>query len=296
MPGVSNASPTLRESAQTHRQRLLAAMPVAERRINCAGMSTAVAEGGQGTPLVLLHGPFGHVAHWMKVMPALTRDHRVIAADLPGHGSSETSVELDADRILTWLRELIEQTTQSPPWLVGQTLGAAIAARFAMKHGARIRGLVLINPLAFAPFNPQPPFAKALGEFFAEPNEQTLRELWTQCVYDLPSVQRRFAPHWESFESYNLQLAQDPSLSSAVRTMMQGVAAPLTDSQLAQIRLPTLLICGRHDRVTPLQVSRSASERFGWPLRIIEEAADEPPLEAPDAFAKALSDFLGGRA
>lgn len=296
MPGISNAFSTLRESAQSHRQRLLAAMPVTERHIECAGMSTTIVEGGEGTPLVLLHGPFGHVAHWMKVMPALTRDHRVIAADLPGHGSSETSAELDADRILTWLRELIDQTTQSPPWLVGQTLGGAIAARFAMEHGARIRGLVLINPLGFAPFNPQPPFAEALGEFFAEPNQRTPRGLWEQCVYDLPSVQRTFAPHWEAFESYNLQLAQDPSLSQTVRTMMQEVAAPLTDAQLAQIQVPTFLICGRHDLVTPQHVPRSASERYGWPLRIIEEAADEPPLEAPDAFAKALSDFVGGRA
>ena len=58
--------PLLGEAA---RQRLLAGMPVTERRLLLAGISTAVLEGGDGPPVVLLHGPMGNAANWMEVTP-----------------------------------------------------------------------------------------------------------------------------------------------------------------------------------------------------------------------------------
>ena len=64
-----------------------------------AGVSTAVLEGGDGPPLVLLHGPGANAAHWMRVIPDLVATHRVIAPDLPGHGSSTVADgPLDAGR------------------------------------------------------------------------------------------------------------------------------------------------------------------------------------------------------
>ncbi len=71
------------------RERLLAGIPVTERRLQLAGVSTAVLEGGDGPPLILLHGPGGYAAHWMRVIPGLVATHRVVAPDLPGHGASE---------------------------------------------------------------------------------------------------------------------------------------------------------------------------------------------------------------
>ena len=55
------------------RERLLSELPVTERRLRLAGVSTAVLEGGDGPPVVLLHGPSGYAAHWMGVIPSLLR-------------------------------------------------------------------------------------------------------------------------------------------------------------------------------------------------------------------------------
>src|SRR5688500_12533789 len=93
------------------RARLLAGIPVTERRLQLAGVATAVLEGGDGPPVVLLHGPGANAAHWMRVLPDLVRSHRVIAPDLPGQGASEvTEGTLDAHRVLAWLGELIDHT------------------------------------------------------------------------------------------------------------------------------------------------------------------------------------------
>jgi ubiquinone/menaquinone biosynthesis C-methylase UbiE len=57
--------------------------------------------------------------------------------------------------------------------------------------------------------------------------------------------------------------------------------------------VPTTLIWGRHDRATPLAVAEAASARFGWPLHVIENANDDPPVEQPEALLRVLRAALG---
>src|SRR5438093_1468595 len=95
------------------RARLLVGLAVEEGRLELAGVSTAVLEAGDGPPIVLLHEQGEFAARWMRVIPELARTHRVIAPDLPGHGSSTVTGELDAERVLAWLDELIERTCPS---------------------------------------------------------------------------------------------------------------------------------------------------------------------------------------
>ena len=85
------------------REQLLAGIPARERRLELAGITTPVLEGGTGSPLVLLHGPGEHAAKWVEVIPKLVGGHRLIAPDLPGHGASAvTGGTLTAERVLQW--------------------------------------------------------------------------------------------------------------------------------------------------------------------------------------------------
>jgi len=56
--------------------------------------------------------------------------------------------------------------------------------------------------------------------------------------------------------------------------------------------VPVTLIWGRHDPVSRLPVAEAASERYGWPLQVIEGARDDPPLGQPRAFLGALPPAL----
>ena len=115
---------TPRPDRQGARTRLLDGMPVTERRIEAAGISTPLLEGGEGPPLMLLHGQGGFAPMWGLVIPELAEGHRVLAPDLPGLGESQlTGGELDATRVVAWLGELIEQTCDEPPTVVGHSLG-----------------------------------------------------------------------------------------------------------------------------------------------------------------------------
>lgn len=272
------------------RRRLLLGLPVVERRLQLADVSTAVLEGGEGSPVVLLHGPGGYAAHWMRMIPGLVSSHRVIAPDLPGHGASEvTRGLLDTERVLAWLGELIERTCASPPALVGHLIGGAIAARFASVHGDRLSRLVLVDTFGLTPFRPPPEFARALTEFLAEPTERTHTSLWRHCAFDLDGLRERMGDGWGPFEAYNLDRVRTPSVTAAIQTLMEQLGVPaIPPDELARIAVPTTLVWGRHDRATPLGIAVAASQRYRWPLHVIEDANDDPPVEQPEALLRVL--------
>lgn len=276
------------------RERLLAGIPVTERRLQLAGVSTAVLEGGDGAPVVLLHGPGGSAVHWTWVIPQLVATHRVIAPDLPGQGASLVADgSLEAERVLAWLDELIERTCPSPPALVGCALGGAVAARFAGDHADRVSRLVLVDALGLSQFEPAPDFGLALNEFLAQPTERTHDLLWRQCALDLDNVRRRMGERWEPFRSYNLDRAGTPSVMAALGALMEQFGVPaIPPAALARIAIPTTLIWGRYDLATPLRVAEAASARYGWRLHVIENAADDPAIEQPEAFLRVLQTAL----
>jgi pimeloyl-ACP methyl ester carboxylesterase len=282
-------------TAEDARRQLLADIPASERRLDLAGISTAVLEGGDGAPIVLLHGPGEFAAKWMHVFPDLVTTHRVIAPDLPGHG--ETAVpdgELDAARVLAWLDELIEHTCPSPPALVGHLLGGSIAARFAAAHGDRLSRLVLVDSFGLGKFRPAPSFALALMLHLARPTERTFDRLWRRCALDLNGLRERMGECWDPFAAYALDRAQTPAVRSAIHSLMDEVGvSPIPPEELERISVPTSLIWGRHNLGIRPKVAEAASARYGWPLEVIEGAGDDPPLEQPEAFLRALRAALG---
>ena len=271
------------------REQLLSGIAVSERRLTLAGVSTAVLEGGDGPPIVLLHGPGEFAAKWMRVTPELVKTHRVVAPDLPGHGASDVNGgHLDADRMAAWLGELIERTCPSRPALVGHVLGGAIAARFAIDHPDRLRVLVLVDSLGLGRFRPSPRFALGLIGFQARPTERTYNRFMRQCSFDLDGLREQMGEGWEPFVAYNLELARRPG-AKAVGRMLRELGLPrIPPAELARIAVPTALIWGRQDRASRLRIAEAASARYGWPLHVIENCADDPPRDQPEAFLQAL--------
>lgn len=279
------------------RQRLLARLPVTERRLQLAGVSTALLEGGSGPPVVLLHGPGEFAAKWLRVIPRLVTTHRVIAPDLPGHGESHVvGGDLDADGVLAWVSGLIARTCDAPPALVGHVLGGAIAARFAVNQSDRLSRLVLVDSLGLGPFRPAPAFALTMLAFLARPSEGSYARFMRQCSFDLEGLREQMADDWAPFAAYNLELARSPGAKIAGRLMRRFGLPVIPEADLARITVPTALIWGRHDRAIRLRTAEHASARFGWPLHVIENCADDPPRDQPVAFTDALDAVLASGA
>ena len=165
-------------------------IPAAERRLDLTGVSTAVLEGGDGPPLVCLHGPGANASHWDCVIRDFTATNRVVAPDLPGLGESKLADgKPTAALVIDWLAELISETCPEAPTVIGNGVGGAIAVRFANERAGECARLVLVDALGLRAFEPAPRFGRALNAFVADPTDATHEELWRYCAHDLPRLQ-----------------------------------------------------------------------------------------------------------
>ncbi len=280
-------------TVESPRERLLDGIPVEQRRIEAGGLATALLQGGEGSPVVLLHGPGESAVKWSAILPGLAATNRFFAPDLPAHGETEVPDEAPGvEDVTEWLGELIEAICDEPPVLVGHVLGGAIAARFAAAHGERLAGLVLVDSLGLARFRPQPRFALGLFGFVVRPSERSYDRFMRQCSYDLDDLRARMGDRWEPFVAYNVELAGEPAAKLRGR-MLKRVGLPrIPVEELERIAVPTTLIWGRQDRANRLRIAERASARHGWPLHVIEDCADDPPRDRPERFLTALGAAL----
>jgi len=138
------------------RDRLLKDLPVQGQRLEVNGIATFVLAGGQGPPLVLLHGGIEcGGAYWTPVIPRLAQSHRLIIPDVPGLRESEPVGRLDGDAFDNWFAALLRLTCDEKPTLVAHSLLGSMDAGFAAQHSDLLRGLVIyaapgIGPLPHA--------------------------------------------------------------------------------------------------------------------------------------------------
>jgi len=275
--------------ADVYRKKLIADLPVTEHQLPFGEIPTTYLQGGEGTPLVLLHGPGESAVWWMRVIPQLVETFKVIVPDLPGHGSSGLPREkLTEKAVLDWLDAFVGKTCSQPPVLVGHVVGGAIAARYAIQSGKKLKQLVLVDSLGLSSFRPAPRFALELFRFMIRPEQKSYLRFLPQCLYDVNALSRDMGNYWQPFLDYNISSAQHPEKQAATRRIMGAMIGKIPGDKLEKISIPVTLIWGRHDKANRLKVATKASEKYGWPLHIIEDARDDPKLEQPEEFVQAV--------
>ncbi len=273
----------------TNRKKLLAGLPVKEQHLKAAGIPTVYLKGGDGTPLVLLHGPGEPSIWWMRVIPKLVERFRVIVPDLPGHGSSGSPNEKPSKEIfLNWLDEFLLKTCDTPPVLIGHVVGGAVAAHYAIQYNNRIKQLILVDTLGLSAFRPAARFALEYLRFMIKPSKKSQQRFLKQCMFDVNELQSDMGQQWQPFIEYNLNTVKNPEKKSAAKGIINAMSEKIPDKDLKKIDVPVALIWGRHDKANKLKVAMDASKKFGWPLHVIENTRDDPKLERPDDFVKAV--------
>jgi pimeloyl-ACP methyl ester carboxylesterase len=121
------------------------------------------------------------------------------------------------------------------------------------------------------------------------PTERTHERLFRQCVVDLDRLREQLGERGALIEAYALDGARSPGQKATLRSLMPQLGLPaIAPAELTRIAAPTTLIWGRHDRQVRLRVAQAASASHGWPLYVIEDAADDPAVEQPEAFLRGL--------
>jgi len=276
------------------RARLLAGLPVTERRVQLAGVSTAVLEGGSGPPVVLLHGGIesGGV-YWAPVISRLAQSNRIVVPDLPGLGESEPVARMDDSAFADCLAGLVRMTCQEQPVLLAHSLDGSLAARFAANHGDLLRQLILMGAPGIGPYRMPLGLLLTAIRFDLRPSARNNARFARWAFLD-PDRTREQDPEWyDAFMAYGLSLGAVPHVKRTMRRLIKTGTKQIPTAELQRISVPTALLWGRHDRMVPLGVAESASSRFGWPLHLVEGVGHVPFVEQPQAFLRALRAALG---
>jgi pimeloyl-ACP methyl ester carboxylesterase len=279
------------------RERLLSGVPVTERRLQLAGVSTAVLEGGDGPPLVLLHGGIEcGGAYWAPVLDALADRHRVIVPDLPGLGESEPVVRLDAAGFADWFAALVRETCQERPTLIAHSLDGSLAARFAVAHGDLLRRLVIYAAPGIGPYRVPLGLRVMAMRFGLRPTKRNAERFDRFAFYDFDQARRRDPAWFEAFSAYTRLRAAVPHVKRTMGQLLKAGTKQVPNAELRRIEVPTTLLWGAHDRFVPLGLAEGASTRLGWPLHVIDDTGHAAHIEQPDAFLRALHAALGAGA
>jgi pimeloyl-ACP methyl ester carboxylesterase len=275
------------------RERLLAGTPVLERRLQPAGVSTALLEGGAGPSVVLLHGGIecGGV-YWAPVLSRLAERNHVVVPDAPGLGESDPVARLDDATFAGWLTALIRSTCDDKPMLIAHSLLGSLAARYAAEHDDVLRRLVLYGTPGVGAYRLPLGLVYAAIRFDLDPSQRNMDRFARWAFLD-PARTRARDPEWlDAFLAYNLSRASVPHVKRTMRRLIRTGTKQVFDTELERIEVPTDLVWGGHDRMVPLRVGEAARSRHGWPLHAIADAGHVPHIEQPEAFLAALRPAL----
>lgn len=257
------------------------------------GAELALEVSGRGpVPLVLIHGYTLSLESWDRVSERLPRC-TVYRYDLRGFGRSGRCASYSLDDNVGDLGELLSRLGLERPTIVGHSLGGTIALRFAVQHPGRVGGLVLSN--VRPPNVPGP-------DIVSNAVEERLASYATP--EGVPAALRARMPAY--FDPDNLSdddlerfiehgIKADPAALVALLREMY-MSAPTPDAVLARIKVPTLLVYGANDTMTPPALAPALTRH--WPRAELVEIADcghTPMWERPQAWADVVNRFLGRR-
>src|ERR1700759_3236864 len=239
---------------------------------------------GKGTSLFLLHSLLSDRASFDAIAPELAKSFRVIVPELPGFGRSQAvsgGLAAIADRMAEVVREAGEGAI-----VLGNGYGGFVALQMALRHPG------IASRFIFAD----------CGAAFSEPGREAFRNMAAAskakglaAITDV-AMRRLFAPEFKAPHPDLMRdrreafLKTDPEVFRAACDALAGLDLR---PQLAQVKVPVLVLVGEHDEATPPPMSYELAA--GLPqarLLIIPGCAHVPQLQAPKVFLETIGDFL----
>ncbi len=237
------------------------------------------ARGESGPPVVFVHGSGGSHLAWNGQLAALADTARAAALDLPGHGRSRppgrASVRAYADVVCGFLDALAVERAI----IVGHSLGGAIAQTLALENPDRILGLGLVG--TGARLRVLPAFLEGLlADLAATVHTVTEAEFASEADPRLKQLSE------QQMLACPPQVVHDDFAACDVFDVM-----PRLDS----IRVPTLVLCGSEDRMTPVKYSQYLAAHIPRArLVVVQGAGHMVMVEKPDEVNRALSEWIAG--
>jgi pimeloyl-ACP methyl ester carboxylesterase len=268
--------------------------------------------GGDGPPLVCVHGLAGSALNWMAVGPALAERHRVLALDLRGFGRTPlgTGSRLRDNRRLLDL--FLHEVAGVPATLVGSSMGGLISVLQAAACPDTVSSLVLVDPAL--PWRGRRPFDAGLFGFFGAvlppiAGEATLQwgsRRWgadrivaavlQACCADPGRVPQELVQALVDQETERMARPRSHrALAQASRSLLWALARRGLLPTYRRVGAPVLVVHGDRDRVVPVASSQSLGRRLGWRVEVLPGVGHVPMMETPDDLVSVTLRWLASQ-
>jgi pimeloyl-ACP methyl ester carboxylesterase len=252
------------------------------------GLEAKVFDSGRvgGVPFVFLHGLVGLNEHWEDVASRVRSRVRCIMFELPllklrgDHCSIHGATDLTARFLREYGMKLGGKGSAEPVVLVGNSFGGHVAARLAIEQPSLVRGLVLAGASGIVE-------KSTVSEVQLRPSREWLVRKIGELFHDTShmretDVDRAFA-----------ELSDRDGARAMVR-LSRSARKDHLGERMREIRVPTLLVWGRQDVVTPPEAAEGFRRSIpGSQLVWFENCGHAPMIEKPEEFAAAILEFAG---
>ena len=257
---------------------------IQSQRIKVGGLDIHYLTGGQGEPLVILHGGSGGARGWVNSLAELSENYTIYLPDLPGFGDSQS---LDGDYHIPELAEFVSEFSRELGLesfhLMGHSLGGGIALSYTLKSQQRIKKLVLVSSMC-------------LGEEIAMWVRFLSGRVLCRIVGRPAILVTRFLK-WLATFFYAPAEFMEPfcratiHLGASLTTFTRQTTVFL--NQLSQIMVPTLVVWGANDPIVPARQAYAAAQLIpDCRVKVFEGAGHSVYRDNPE-FSRLLSGFLG---
>ncbi len=236
---------------------------------------------GHGAPVLFVHGAGGTWHHWgLQVRDVAAQGRRAIALDLPGHGRSGGEPRMSIAAYAATVSALMERLQLEGVTLVGHSMGGTIAQWLALHDAERLARLVLTSTGARL-----------------RVRASVLRELAHSTLPDgFYTLLAQESYHEGTSEEQLAQAAQQLAETSSRTFLNDYLALNMFDvrDEVHRIALPTLVITGQDDRLTPPANAEFLAETIpGARLMLVEGAGHMVMVEQPAQVSAALLRWIG---
>ena len=256
-----------------------------EETITVGGIGVHTWIGGQGDPLLVLHGAGGNRG-WTRWLDLVSERFTVWAPTHPGFGRSGDADWMDGiDDLARFHLWFIDAAGLGRPHLLGHSIGGWTAAEMAAMSPGAINRLILVAPVGL-----KPETGEILDIFFYSP-----AQLLAKTIHDPKTV-----PEWDALYGTpptpaQLEIAERNREMTARLTWKPYMHNPRLAHFLPRVTNPALIVWGREDQIVPVECGEQYRRLLpNARLTVLEKCSHLPPIEQPDAFARLVLDFLGG--
>jgi len=257
------------------------------QKIKAANTEISFYEEGNGKPIVLIHGFAGGKEYWDKVLPELTKEYRVIAIDLPGHG--ESGMVNDSYKIEDYaflVKDFLDHLGIEKVTMFGHSLGGYITLAFAELYPQYLNGFSLVHSTA----NADTTDAKE-GR---DTNSEKIQKQGTDSFIEELS-KKLFSPANLELNIVEISEIVKIGLKTSVKGLVSALSAmknrPDRNHVLEETELPVLLVAGELDQIVPPEKTFTV-DKPNIQKYLIKNSGHMSMFEQPQDLVRAMNEFL----